>query len=105
MIAKGCDILMRKILFTDKPKHALIHNKCVASFEKQDILRTPQTIHIIYLGLIRSVCVGIAIFQSIPTIVRGLFHIGHPVQQFANFITMFSLLLINRSLEFKQMGF
>lgn len=73
-------ILIRKILFTIKPKHFLVYNKYVAAYENRTYQKTPQTIHIIYLGLIRSVCVGIAIFQSIPIIVWGLFHIGHPVQ-------------------------
>lgn len=72
---------------------------------KQDTPENTKSVHIIYLGLIRSICVGIAICQSIPVIARGLLHIGHPVQQFANFITVLSLLLVNRPLQLKHMLF
>jgi len=59
----------------------------------------------VYLRPIRSFCVGVTIFESFAIIVLILFHIGHPMQQLANFITVFFLLLINRSLEFEQKGF
>jgi len=66
--------------------------------------KRPQP-HSVYLRLIRSFCVGVTIFETFAITVLILFHIGHPMQQLANFITMFFLLLINRSLEFEQKDF
>lgn len=57
--------------------------------------------HKSYLWLLGSLCVGVAIFHFVPMIVWSFLHIGHPVQKFADFITVLSLLLINTSLGLK----